>query len=71
MPRVEGFNSIFSFAFEKVLVVPGFFFDAQPGVPHEGAEEIGFLRLAFSFAPHDEMQKALEIMSKVIVAFFH
>jgi DNA-binding transcriptional MocR family regulator len=57
--------------FEQVLVVPGFFFDAQPGVPHQGAEEIGFLRLAFSFAPHDEMKKALEIMSKVIVAFFN
>lgn len=54
----------------KVLVVPGFFFDAQPGQPHKGSENIGFLRLAFSFAPHDEMKQALEIMSRVIIKFF-
>ena len=55
---------------KQVLVVPGFFFDAQPGRPHQGAETIGFLRLAFSFAPHDEIKQALEIMARVIVKFF-
>lgn len=54
----------------QVLVSPGYFFDAQPGVPHEGTEDFGFFRLSFSSATHEEMESAIKTIYKVFVKFF-
>ena len=54
----------------QVLISPGYFFDAQPGVPHEGTEDFGFFRLSFSSATHEEMESAIKTMYKVFVKFF-
>ncbi|GHJ84349.1 hypothetical protein NliqN6_0751 [Naganishia liquefaciens] len=54
----------------NVLISPGYFFDAQPGVPHEGTEDFGFFRLSFSSATHEEMESAIKTMYKVFVKFF-
>ncbi|KAJ9120739.1 hypothetical protein QFC22_002670 [Naganishia vaughanmartiniae] len=55
---------------KNVLVCPGYFFDAQPGVPHEGTENIGFFRLSFSMASHEQMESAIKTIYKVFVRFF-
>lgn len=54
----------------NVLVSPGYFFDGNGGHPHVGAENIGFFRLSFSIASHDQMEKAVKTMYKVFVKFF-
>ncbi|KAJ9112336.1 hypothetical protein QFC19_000756 [Naganishia cerealis] len=54
----------------NVLVSPGYFFDAQPGVPHEGTENFGFFRLSFSMASHEQMESAIKTIYKVFVKFF-
>ncbi|KAJ9105496.1 hypothetical protein QFC21_001867 [Naganishia friedmannii] len=55
---------------KNVLVSPGYFFDAQPGVPHEGTENFGFFRLSFSMANHEQMESAIKTIYKVFVSFF-
>lgn len=55
---------------ELVLLAPGYFFDAQPGTPHDGAEEIGFFRLSYSIATHEEMTRAIKTIHRVLVRFF-
>lgn len=56
----------------NVLVCPGQYFDGQEGVPHhgEGSENLGFFRLSFSIASHDEIEQAVKTMYKVMVKFF-
>ena len=53
----------------QVLVIPGYFFDGQPGIPHQGAKQLGFIRLSFSSVTHDEMAKSFVIFKKVLTEF--
>lgn len=39
-------------------------------MPHEGAEDIGFFRLSFSMASHEQMEAAVKTMYKVFIKVF-